>query len=204
MNPLDAVQLAQIMPRASAAIWLDALNSAAERFQINNRNRMAAWLAQIAAESGELTDLEENLNYSAARLMQVFPREFPDLGTASAYEGSPLRIASRVYSGLYGNGDEQSCDGYTFRGRGPIQITFKDNYRDAGQGISDPLLLGSPDRMLLPGVGAACAGWFFQTRGCLSLADAANIDAISRKVNGNSVEARVQRELYFQRAMRAL
>ncbi|ABL00588.1 chitinase-like protein [Pelobacter propionicus DSM 2379] len=100
-----------------------ALNSAMERFQINDTPRMTAFLAQVGHESGQLTRLTENLNYSAKRLMQVWPRRFPSLERARAYEKNPQKLANLVYAGRLGNGGEGSGDGWRFRGRGLIQLT---------------------------------------------------------------------------------
>ena len=70
MAELTADQLKQMMPGcADPAGWAPALNEAMVRFDIATTERMAAFLAQIAHESGQLTRLSENLNYSAKRLM---------------------------------------------------------------------------------------------------------------------------------------
>lgn len=204
MTELTTATLAAIMPRASPILWLDALNAAAARFEINSRLRMSAWLSQLADESGELTTLEENLHYSAERLMQVYPREFPDMGVAMSYAGQPEKIANRVYSGLFGNGNEQSGDGYRFRGRGPIQITFQANYRACAEALADTTILEQPDRLMLAAPGAMSAAWFFKSHGCIPLADAGNVDAVSRRINGPGMAGRATREKYFYRALKAL
>ena len=73
MGELSASQLSKIMPVCSRPEeWTRALNSAMARFDINDNQRMAAFLAQAAHESGQLNRLSENLNYSAKRLMQVW------------------------------------------------------------------------------------------------------------------------------------
>lgn len=204
MSELTSLSLAVIMPRAST-LWVDPLNYAAQRFALDPKLRFAAWLAQLAAESGELTELEENLHYSGIRLMQVYPREFPDLGIAEAYAAKgPEAIANRVYSGLGGNGNEQTGDGYLFRGRGPLQLTFRNNYRDCSAGLQDASILSDPDRLLNQTPGALSAAWFFREHGCVPFADAGNIDSISRRINGPAEEGRLVREKYYQRALKAL
>jgi putative chitinase len=72
--------------------------------------------------------LEENLNYSAKRLLEVFPKYFDSYEIALSYANKPKMIASRVYANRMGNGDEASGDGYKYRGRGLIQLTGKTNY----------------------------------------------------------------------------
>jgi putative chitinase len=79
--------------------------------------------------------VEENLNYSAQRLRQVFPTRF-DVPTAQAYAHQPERIANRAYAGKIGNGNEASGDGWRYRGRGLVQITGRANY--AKFHIADP------------------------------------------------------------------
>lgn len=116
----DNLQLADIMV---------AINNAAEKHEINlSANRLAAFVAQMAHESGQFLYKEENLNYSAQGLMNVFGKYFPNSIIAGKYARNPKLIASRVYANRMGNGTEESADGYKFRGRGYIQLTGKTNY----------------------------------------------------------------------------
>lgn len=94
------------------------------------------WLAYMLAtayhETGaRMQPIEENLNYSAKRLMEVWPSRF-DAKTAAAYAGKPEKIANRAYGGRLGNGDEASGDGWRFRGRGLVQVTGRTNYGKFG------------------------------------------------------------------------
>lgn len=94
------------------------------------------WLAYILAtafhETGRVMQpVLENLNYSAERLLVVFPRYFtPE--QARQYARKPEKIANRVYAGRLGNRDEDSGDGWRFRGRGLVQITGRTNYEKFG------------------------------------------------------------------------
>jgi len=99
-----------------------------EKYEINTALRLAHFLAQINHESGDMKRLEENLNYSAKRLLEVFPKYFDSYEIALSYANKPKMIASRVYANRMGNGDEASGDGYKYRGRGLIQLTGKTNY----------------------------------------------------------------------------
>lgn len=99
-----------------------------EKYEINNALRLAHFLAQINHESGDMKRLEENLNYSAKRLLEVFPKYFDSYEIALTYANKPNMIASRVYANRMGNGGEGSGDGYKYRGRGLIQLTGKANY----------------------------------------------------------------------------
>ncbi len=95
------------------------------------------WLAYITATAHHETGarfepIEENLNYSAKRLTQVWPSRFPTTGSAAPYANNPEKLANKVYGGRYGN--DQPGDGWRYRGRGLVQITFKDNYDKYGLG----------------------------------------------------------------------
>lgn len=195
-------QLAGVMPRAPIA-WLLPLAIEMERWQIVSRNEIAAFLAQIAHESGELTRLEENLRYSAERLMQVWPRRFPDMLTAREYAGRPEALANKVYANRLGNGDAVSGDGWRFRGRGPIQITGRANYRDFGAIIGEDLE-GDPDSVLrtpLVGCKVACAYWRRRVR--IAPSDSADVRADTQAVNGG-LAGLEDREAYFARALAVL
>ena len=99
-----------------------------DKYEINTALRLAHFLAQINHESGDMKRLEENLNYSAKRLLEVFPKYFDSYEIALSYANKPKMIASRVYANRMGNGDEASGDGWRYRGKGIIQLTGKANY----------------------------------------------------------------------------
>lgn len=99
-----------------------------DKYEINTALRLAHFLSQINHESGDMKRLEENLNYSAKRLLEVFPKYFDSYEIALSYANKPNMIASRVYANRMGNGDEASGDGWKYRGRGIMQLTGKANY----------------------------------------------------------------------------
>ena len=129
---LTKEQLKQILPKNPYIDhWFDALSQLLPDYEINTPQRMAAFLAQCAHESGEFTALKENLNYKAATLRKIFPKYFPTDEIANQYASMPNKqqaIANKVYANRMGNGDEASGDGYRYCGRGLIQLTGKDNY----------------------------------------------------------------------------
>ena len=206
---VTAQQLKIIMPKCNTDQWLNALNQAMTKFEINTSARIAAFLAQVAHESSETTTLSENLNYSALRLTQVWPQRFPSVVLAQAYAKNPEKLANFVYAGRGGNGSSASGDGWRYRGRGLFQLTTKDNYRLAGQALSLPLV-DKPDLLLLPEVAALTAAQFWQRFGLNVLADhqvgdndEKDFEKISIKINGGKVGL-AERKRYWQLAKKVL
>ena len=121
--PVTAPQMSQIFVHcAQPDAWVAALNPAMSDFDITTPPRTAAFLSQIAYESGEFNHLLENLNYSAQRLVQVWPSRFPTLPVAIPYAGDPEKLANFIYANRLGNGPPASGDGWKYRGRGLIQL----------------------------------------------------------------------------------
>jgi putative chitinase len=204
---ITRAQLLAIMPNAASAApqYLRPLGEAMGRYAIDRPARQAAFLAQLAHESGELRRVQENLNYSWEGLRKVFPRHFRSDAEAQAYDRQPERIANRVYANRMLNGDEASGDGWRFRGRGPIQVTGRENYRKAGQALGIGLE-SDPDRMLDPATGCLAAAWFWHSRGLNTLADADSENGfreITRRINGGflGLEERIH---YWERARQVL
>lgn len=206
---ITAQQLKAIMPKCNTDQWLNSLNQAMAKFEINTPARIAAFLAQIAHESAETTILSENLNYSAVRLTQVWPQRFPTVVLAQAYAKNPEKLANFVYAGRGGNGNSASGDGWRYRGRGLFQLTTKDNYRLAGQALALPLV-DKPDLLLSPEVAALTAAQFWQRLGLNVLADhqvgdndEKDFEKISIKINGGKVGL-AERKRYWQLAKKTL
>jgi putative chitinase len=196
--------LKQIMPKLpDVARALPPLQSAMSEFEVNTPLREAAFLAQIAHESAELTRFVENLNYGANGLMATFSRYFPDTGKAKQYERNPEKIANYVYANRIGNGGEASGDGWRFRGRGPIQITGRDNYAKYG-GLLSVDLVNNPDQAATPEVGFRIAGVYWRQNGLNELADAGMIETITERINGKQKLGLAERIEYYTRAKVAL
>lgn len=177
------------------------LARAGARQEINSEDRVTMWLAQLAVESSDFQAVEENLNYSAERLLEVFQFHF-DAQSAAAVEHNPMRIGSIVYANRMGNGDEKSKDGWTFRGRGLVQLTGRDGYTEASAALGLPLV-GHPEYAKEPAVASNIAAWFWKSKGCNQLADAKKFDAITRAINGgmNGSAARKAKLKTFQEAL---
>jgi putative chitinase len=191
------------MPLSRAEHWIDPVNHAMARFEINTPKRVAAFLGPgVAHESDGFTELTENLNYSMTGLLRFFPTHFTAT-EAQHYEHNPMAIANRVYANRHGNGNEASGDGWTFRGRGLIQVTFRDNFIACGVGIGIPHLELNPDALLLPENAAASAGWYFKSHGCNELADVGDVLGITKKINGGT-NGLAERTALYQHALPVL
>ena len=125
MTTLSKEQLKQLLPKNPYIdYWYNALSQLLPDYEINTPQRIAAFMAQCAHESGGFTALEENLNYKAATLRKIFPKYFPTDELANQYASMPNKqqaIANKVYANRMGNGDEASGDGFKYKGRGLIQ-----------------------------------------------------------------------------------
>lgn len=135
---------------------------------INTPLRICHFMAQISVESGGLRIVEENLRYSASRLCAVWPKRFPTLNAAEPYANNPQALANKVYGGRMGN--EKAGDGWRYRGRGPKQITGRDNYRAIGREMGLDLE-GDPDLLLEPKNGVLAAIAFWDMNDCNTPAD---------------------------------
>lgn len=128
---ITTAQVQKILRKAGTprcAQLADLFNELAPQYGLNRPQVFHEYIAQCAVESNEYTDLQENLNYSAGRLVAVWPKRFPSLAYAKPYAGNPVKLANKVYANRMGNGDENSGDGYANRGQGAIQLTGKDMY----------------------------------------------------------------------------
>lgn len=157
----------------------------ATKFGITTNLRLAHFLAQCAVESGGFKATVENLNYSAKRLAEVFPKYFRTVSTA-AYANNPQKIASRVYANRMGNGSEASGDGFKFRGRGYIQLTGKTNYVRFSKFIGEDCV-ANPD-LVATKYPLASAAFYFNSNKLWAICDTgasnATVTRVTRAVNG--------------------
>lgn len=178
---------------------------AASKFGITTNLRLAHFLAQCALESVKFTATVENLNYSAQRLLQIFPKYFRNVDVTQ-YARNPQKIGNRVYANRMGNGDEASGDGYRFRGRGYIQLTGRNNYTSFTQFIGDDCV-ANPD-LVATTYPLASAGFFFNSNNLWAVCDRgandATVFAVSQKVNGNPPHAVPERTAFFKEYFAAL
>ena len=174
-----------------APYWSDALNATFQRFGILTPRQQAAFIGQCGHESANFKVLEENLNYRAATLLKLFPRtERRQWGftpeEAAAYERRPKKIANRIYGNRMNNRDEESGDGYRFRGRGILQLTGSANYHHAGKALGVDFIM-EPDLVATPQYAALTAGWFWDTQKLNAIAESGNHLALTKKINGGTI-----------------
>jgi putative chitinase len=170
--------LRQIMPRirpSSCAVYAPFLQQAMEEFSIATPPRAAAFLAQLAHESGQLRYMEEIWGPTAAQ------RRYEPVS----------QLAARL-------GNTEPGDGRRFKGRGPIQLTGRANYRRYGRALGVDLI-AQPELAATPQVGFRVAGLFWRQNGLNELADAQRFKAITRRINGgfNGLADRIN---FYERA----
>lgn len=152
------------------------------KYEVNTPLRLSHFIAQLEHESG-LKPISENLNYSAARLLVVFPKYFKTLKEAKLYERQPEKIANKIYSNRMGNGDESSNDGWKYRGRGFIQLTGLSNYSALSKSTGIDYI-NAPDKLLNESDAMIAALWFWSVNKLNSIADEDDILTITKKING--------------------
>lgn len=210
-------KLAAAMPgctRARAQQWAPALSESCALFHIDTEPRLAAFLAQVGHESGSLGRGVENLNYSADRLREVCLAAQPGsrwralLPRVRELARQPVKLAEAAYGGRLGNGPEGSGDGWKYRGRGPMQNTGKANYNSLSSSLME--VMGAvPDFVLHPELleqvrwGALAAAVYWNDNELNELADAGDMNRMTRRINGglNGISDRQER---FKKALRAL
>ena len=180
-------QLAQMIPgNPYVPQWYQALCMILPEYGINTPQRVAAFVAQCAHESGNFRLLKENLNYKAESLMRVWPSRFPNMEVARQYAMQPEKIANKVYSSRMGNGDEASGDGWKYAGKGLIQLTGKDNYTWFAESIETPLEQIPEYLQTFEGaVQSAC--WFWEVNNLNQWADAGDILTLTKRINGGTI-----------------
>ena len=183
-------QLAQLLPgNPYLDHWYHALEQALPDYDINTPQRVAAFIAQCAHESGGFRALKENLNYKAATLRKIFPKYFPDDAIANHYASLPNKqeaIANRVYGGRMGNGPEASGDGFRYCGRGLIQLTGKSNYQNFADSIETPVE-DIPEFLATFEGAVQSACWFWESNNLNQWADKGDILTLTKRINGGTI-----------------
>jgi predicted chitinase len=200
--PTFGPALSRVAPAIDRKAWEPALTQGFQKFALTNNQRIAAAIGQFLVEAGDsFEEVIENMSYSAARMVQVWPSTFRTEADALPYAHQPEKLGNFIYANKLGNGNEASGDGYRFRGRGLIQLTGRSEYNEFGAAVGMTAEQVS-DYCETP-VGAAISGcWYLSARGCLPFADAWNLDQVTVLVNGRKKQD-LARRVKFSNAMLA-
>lgn len=199
---LTKAQVTQFIKK-NPEMWYPLLTDLLPKYEINSVTRVAGFLAQCSHESGNFTVIKENLNYSAEGLNATFAKYFVKAGRdAGTYARNPEKIANVVYADRLGNGNTASGDGWRYRGRGLIQLTGYDNYVAFGK-TKHLTALETIDYLETSRGALESACWFWKTNGLNVPADAQDIVAMTKKINGgtNGLE---DRKVQYSQALRIL
>lgn len=176
----------------TAGQWADAFASVVNPTTFSaGYKELDDFLGQILHESCFLKRLEENLNYSAKRLTQVWPKRFPTENDARPYANSPEALANNVYGNRLGN--TNLGDGWRYRGGGLIMVTGKANYM-AIEALTGIPFVASPELLRTPGpdcLRATIAWWEHGVKDS-SIDD---VEAVSEEVNGGHIGLEDRKEL---------
>jgi putative chitinase len=155
------------------------------RHGIATPDLVAHVMAQISHECGAGHDVVENLNYTAGRMMQVWPSRFPTLASAAPYAHNPRALANKVYNGRMGN-LLGSDDGWNFRGRGAAQTTGREGYARLAKATGLDVV-AHPELVIDPRHFLACGVADFINCGCLPFAVKDDVLGVTRRLNGGTV-----------------
>jgi putative chitinase len=187
MNGLEALQQ-KIGVTADGAFGPGTLKAAINFFNLSPE-RAAHFFGQTSHETGGFKLFTENLNYGAPGLLATFKKYFADQSIANAYARNPEKIANRVYASRMGNGDEESGDGWKYRGRGALQLTGKDNYQAFADYLNKPEIMDDPD-LVADEYAFESAMFFFEKNKLWAICDQgvndSSILALTKRVNGGT------------------
>ena len=197
LKQLEAI----LVGNKEVATWFALMQKLFPIYGINTKERIAGFLSQCAHESANFTRLEENLNYSDERLVQIFPKYFKN-GSAQFYNRKPEAIANIVYANRLGNGDTASGDGWRYRGRGIIQLTGKDNYAKFAE-YKKKTLAEIVEYLKTKEGALESACWFWKTHNLNAAADTKNVEEMTRLINGGK-NGLAERKQYYVHALQVL
>lgn len=200
---MEAQQLADAakLDLGHAETLIDAMNAAIAQADLSTPERLAAFIAQCGHESDGFRFYEENLNYKPESLIRTWPSHFNE-ENAHEYGHQPKRIASRAYANRMGNGDEESGEGWEYRGRGWLQTTGKHGYIELSDATQIDFV-SNPDAVATPEGAAISAAVYWEKHNLNHFVDNNDFVGLTRHINGGTIglEERMAR---FQHAMSVL
>lgn len=190
--------------QSKANLYTPFINEACSRFNIITPIEVVSFLAQVGHESALLSRFEENMNYSSDRLAIVWPNRFavnpkakvpkPNVLALSLHK-KPQLIANNVYANRYGNGNPESGDGWNYRARGGIGITFKANYLNCGKALGIDLI-NHPSLLVQPRWAMLSAGWFWYANKLTRFDDDLDVTSETRIINGGTIGLQERQNLF--------
>lgn len=168
----------------------DYLMQAAKNAGVTNSAELANFMGQMQVESGGFARMDENLNYTGKRLLEVFPGRngMSDISSAERVaEGGPEAVANAIYGGSWGKrnlGNTEPGDGWTYHGRGYVQLTGRDNYERIGREMGLDLV-HHPELAAEREVAARIAIHYWQSRVVVH-GDQKDVTAACRDINGGT------------------
>jgi putative chitinase len=152
-------------------------------FGVDTPRKIAHFLAQISHESGGFKIAIENMNYSAKRITEVWPKRFKTIAEAVPFAHNPQKLGNKVYANRMGNGPPSSGDGFRYRGRGLLQITGREMYITIANSTGLDLV-GHPElaEHFEGALKIACGGWKFD--GVDKLPENASVEKYTQLING--------------------
>lgn len=176
---IDEKKLREIMPFAARNIQLFVpwLIDAFEKFGINTPAYQAAFIAQVAHESGSFNYVKE-------------------IASGKAYDTGTKAKA-------LGNTPEADGDGQKYKGRGLIQITGRTNYKACSLALfGDTRLLDTPEILETPQYAVYSACWFWQSRRLNVYVNQNDFVGLTKRINGG-INGLADRQAFWERAKRA-
>ncbi len=188
---LSSAQFKKLFPNCKEPdAWVAAMTEVFPKYEINTDQRIASFVAQCGHESGGWTVFSENLNYSPEGLVKIFGKYFGPKGkiaNPTPYARKPEMIANVVYASRMGNGDTASGDGWKYRGRGPIQLTGKDNYTAFSKAMGVDAVT-NPDIVSTDKATALMSAiWFWNKNKLNKFADTGDIKGMTKVINGGFI-----------------
>lgn len=223
MNLLDTLTVSDLVSTTSCTVknaerWLPYFKAILPSFGIVTKYRIAGFISQCAVESAAFSALSENLNYSATGLANTWPARYAAKNILGKYvktngkytpnskalsiARNPVLIANHCYANRMGNGSEDTGDGWKYRGRGLKQVTGKSNYKM----ITDKVgvdFVNYPDKLLEEPYALLSACVFWQTNSLGKIADTANVEALTKAINGGT-NGLASRKLIFDKLVEVL
>lgn len=179
-------------PKIDIPKLVAALNAACEKYEINTARRRRYFVAQTMFETLSYLKFAEDMYYvTPEQLCKVWSTRFsmiqePKKAFAPDYVRNDKKLGNFIYAGRNGNGNQDSGDGYNFRGGGPIHLTGRANYAAASMAIyGDDRFITNPDLVREYGDGFLSAGWYWSVNGLNELADQDSFTKVTKIINGS-------------------